>query len=176
MISATIFNPIGRRLGTGSGQIGSGKSRSRRHLLIPGKATATILPKYVTEITYGNDVHRRVGAAIGVGVVTLGIGAMLLLVKTKKHYVGIIWDGTQDGKDKGGMVFKVGKGEYRGFISGLEGLTGKKAVNADIAKVALDFPRTPCHAAITSSYPKCNPQPGVPRARPAPPLNLPSRL
>lgn len=44
----------------------------------------------ITETSYGNDVHRRVGAAVGVGLVTLGIGAMLLLVKTKKHYVGVV--------------------------------------------------------------------------------------
>ena len=30
----------------------------------------------VTEISYGQDVHRRVGAAIGIGVVTLGVGGV----------------------------------------------------------------------------------------------------
>jgi hypothetical protein len=82
----------------------------------------------ITEISYGSDVHRRVGAAIGVGVLTFGIGAMMLLVKTKKHYVGTTW---KDGDKKGGTVFKVGKGEYRGFLTALEGVTGLKAVNAD---------------------------------------------
>lgn len=82
----------------------------------------------ITEVSYGNDVHRRVGAAIGVGLLTLGIGAMLMFAKTKKHYVGINW---ADGDKKGGTVFKVGKGEYRGFIKALEGVTGLKAVNAD---------------------------------------------
>lgn len=99
------------------------------------KQSFTIPPAAVTEVSYGNDVHRRVGAAIGVGLLTLGIGAMLLLVKTKKHYVGIVWDGaTAAGTPpKGGVIFKVGKGEYRGFIAGLEGLTGKKAINTDAA-------------------------------------------
>ncbi len=31
----------------------------------------------ITEITYGQDVHRRIGAAIGIGVVTLGVGACI---------------------------------------------------------------------------------------------------
>jgi hypothetical protein len=103
-------------------------SQDDKRFSIPAKA--------ITEVSYGNDVHRRVGAAVGVALVTLGIGAMLLLVKTKKHYVGVVWDNPNAVADsvappKGGVVFKVGKGEYRGFIAALEGLTGKKAVNAD---------------------------------------------
>ena len=95
---------------------------------VQGKKSVTVPPSTVTEVSYGNDVHRRVGAAVGVAVVTLGIGAMLLLVKTKKHYVGLTW---ADGDKTGGAVFKVGKGEYRGFLTALEGVTGRKAVNAD---------------------------------------------
>jgi hypothetical protein len=106
-------------------------------IVFQGKKNDTIPAKNITEVNYGNDVHRRVGLAVGVGVVTLGLGALLLLVKTKKHYVGVIWAGkvTAEGAtpEKGGIVFKVGKGEYRGFIAALEGLTGLKAVDADIA-------------------------------------------
>jgi len=102
-----------------------------------GKKRHFLPTQNIIEVSYGNDVHRRVGAAIGVGVVTLGLGALMLLVKTKKHYVGIVWtDKVASGTDtpkKGGVVFKVGKGEYRGFIAALEGLTGLKAVDADIA-------------------------------------------
>src|SRR5690349_15413018 len=38
-----------------------------------------ILASSVTEISYGQDVHRRVGAAIGVALVSFGIGALLAL-------------------------------------------------------------------------------------------------
>ena len=96
--------------------------------VVQGKKTYEVLPKSVTEISYGNDVHRRVGAAIGVGLLTFGIGALMMFVKTKKHYVGLTWS---NGDQKGGSVFKVGKGEYRGFLAALEGVTGLKAVNAD---------------------------------------------
>ncbi len=99
---------------------------------IQGKKNFTIPTNSITEVSYGNDVHRRVGAAIGVGVVTLGIGALMALVKTKKHYVGIVWgDKRSPDAKRGGVVFKVGKGEYRGVIAALEGITGLKAVNAD---------------------------------------------
>ena len=46
---------------------------------------ATIPASAVTEISYGQDVHRRVGTAIGLAVVSLGIGAFMLLSKSKKH-------------------------------------------------------------------------------------------
>lgn len=90
----------------------------------------TIKASTVTEISYGQEVHRRVGTAIGVGVVTLGLGSLIALSHSKKHYVGLIWDGG-DGK-KGGLVVQADKNEYRGIIAALEGITGKKAVNSDI--------------------------------------------
>ena len=118
-------------------------------VIVQGKEREVVPVKSITEVSYGNDVHRRVGAAVGVGVVTLGVGALLLLVKTKKHYVGMVWQepgaataampgsavpGSAPGSGaagKGGVVFKVGKGDYRGFMTALEGMTGLKAVNAD---------------------------------------------
>jgi hypothetical protein len=99
--------------------------------LSQGKTNQVIPVKSVTEISYGDDVNRRVGAAIGLAGVSLGIGAFLLLAKTKKHYVGLTWSNPADQAGKGGVVFKVGKGEYRGFLTALEGMTGLKAVNAD---------------------------------------------
>src|SRR5437660_123695 len=43
-----------------------------------GSEEVVVIPaSAITEISYGQDVHRRVGAAIGVAVVSLGIGALL---------------------------------------------------------------------------------------------------
>jgi hypothetical protein len=93
---------------------------------------ATIPASTVTEISYGQDVHRRVGAAIGVGVFTLGIGALMALSKSKKHFVGLTWN---DGGKKGGFAFQADKNEYRGILAGLEGITGKKAIDSDAMNV-----------------------------------------
>ncbi len=101
--------------------------------VMKGKSEALLIPAAaVTEISYGQDVHRRVGAAVGVAVVSLGVGALLALSKSKKHYIGITWD---DGGKKGGMAFQADKNDYRGLLAGLEGVTGKKAANSDTMTV-----------------------------------------
>ena len=97
-----------------------------------GKEILTVPASAVTEISYGQDVHRRVGAAIGVAVVSLGIGALLALSKSKKHYVGLTW---ANGDQKGGFAMQCDKNDYRGVLAGLEGVTGKKAVDSDAMTV-----------------------------------------
>jgi hypothetical protein len=97
-----------------------------------GGVLASIPAASVTEISYGQDVHRRVGTAIGLAVVSLGIGALMLLSKSKKHFVGITW---ADGDKKGGFVMQYDKNNYRGILLGLEGVTGKKAVDSDAMTV-----------------------------------------
>ncbi len=93
---------------------------------------ATVPTSAITEISYGEDVHRRVGAAIGLAVVSFGVGALMALSKSKKHYVGITW---VDGDKKGGFVMQCDKSDYRGVLLGLEGVTGKKAVDSDAMTV-----------------------------------------
>ena len=98
-----------------------------------GKSPVTTIPaSAVTEISYGQDVHRRVGTAVAVGVFTLGIGALTALSKSKKHYVGLTW---ADGDKKGGLAMQCDKNDYRGILAGLEGVTGKKAVDSEAMTV-----------------------------------------
>jgi len=97
-----------------------------------GSEVAVIPATSVTEISYGQDVHRRVGAAIGVAVVSFGLGALLALSKSKKHFVGITWD---NNGQKGGVAFQADKNDYRGLLAGLEGITGKKAVDSETMTV-----------------------------------------
>lgn len=92
----------------------------------------TIPASAITEISYGQDVHRRVGAAIGLAVVSFGIGALMALTKSKKHFVGLTW---ADGNKKGGFAMQCDKNDYRGVLAGLEGVTGKKAVDSDAMTV-----------------------------------------
>jgi hypothetical protein len=92
----------------------------------------TIPTSSVTEISYGQDVHRRVGTAIGLAVISLGIGALMALSKSKKHFVGLTW---ANGDQKGGFAIQCDKSDYRGVLAGLEGVTGKKAVDSDALTV-----------------------------------------
>jgi hypothetical protein len=101
--------------------------------LVKDKKDVVVIPaSAVTEISYGQDVHRRVGAAIGLAVVSFGIGALMALTKSKKHYVGLTW---VDGDKKGGFAMQCDKSDYRGVLAGLEGITGKKAVDSDAMTV-----------------------------------------
>lgn len=96
------------------------------------KDVVTIPASAVTEVSYGQDVHRRIGAAIGIGLVTLGVGALMALTKSKKHFVGLTW---VNGEQKGGFAMQCDKSDYRGVLTGLEGVTGKKAVDSDAMTV-----------------------------------------
>jgi hypothetical protein len=101
--------------------------------LVKDKTDVVTIPAAaITEISYGQDVHRRVGAAIGLAVVSLGIGALMALTKSKKHFVGLTW---ADGDKKGGFAMQCDKNDYRGVLAGLEGVTGKKAVDSDAMTV-----------------------------------------
>jgi hypothetical protein len=91
-----------------------------------------IPPNAITEISYGQDVHRRVGAAIGLAVVSFGIGGLMALSKSKKHFIGITW---AEGDQKGGLAMQCSKNEYRGILAALEGLTGIKAVDSSLLGV-----------------------------------------
>jgi hypothetical protein len=101
--------------------------------LIKGKDELVSIPAAsITEISYGQDVHRRVGAAVGLAVVSFGLGALMALSKSKKHFIGLTW---ATGDVKGGFAVQADKNDYRGLLAALEGLTGKKAVDSDAMNV-----------------------------------------
>ena len=56
----------------------------------------------------------------------------MALSKSKKHFIGLTWD---DNGKKGGFAFQADKKDYRGILAGLEGVTGKKAIDSDTMKV-----------------------------------------
>jgi hypothetical protein len=123
------------------GSLGDIKSGTGLHMFIEptqvrfvrdGQPVTTVPASAITEISYGQDVHRRVGTAVAVGVFTLGLGALTALSKSKKHFVGLTW---ADGDKKGGLAMQCDKNEYRGILAGLEGVSGKKAVDSDAMTV-----------------------------------------
>ncbi len=124
------------------GSLLGAKAGDGAHLVIEPKTIRILVKKdtelvaipadAVTEISYGQDVHRRVGAAIGVAIFTFGIGALLALSKSKKHFIGLTW---ADGDKKGGFAMQCDKNEYRGILAALEGITGKKAIDSEAMTV-----------------------------------------
>ncbi len=101
--------------------------------IVDGKNEIAKIPaSSITEISYGQDVHRRIGAAIGIGIFTLGVGALMALTKSKKHFVGLTWATTNQ---KGGFAMQCDKNDYRGVLAGLEGISGKKAVDSEAMTV-----------------------------------------
>ncbi len=96
-------------------------------LVEQGQEPVVIPASSITEVSYGEDVHRRVGTAIGLAVISFGVGAMMLLAKSKKHFIGITWE---NAGTKGGFALQCDKNDYRGVLAGLEGISGKKAVDS----------------------------------------------
>ena len=142
LIPATAFaGENGYKVAYDGGTLADAKTGTEMKLVLNGdhilvkkgkNEVASIPAAAITEISYGQDVHRRVGAAIGVAIFSLGIGALLALSKSKKHFIGLTWD---DAGKKGGVAFQADKNDYRGLLAGLEGITGKKAVNSDAMTV-----------------------------------------
>ncbi len=82
----------------------------------------SINPKDVVSLSYGQEAHRRVGTAVGLAVISLGIGALSALHKTKLHYIGINFT-DKDGK-KQGVLLQGDKGNFRAILVALQGVTG----------------------------------------------------
>lgn len=84
--------------------------------------SVSIPPKQVTSLSYGQEAHRRVGTAVALGVLSLGVGALFALHKTKLHYIGINYS-DKDG-NKQGLLLQGDKSNFRAIIVALQGVTG----------------------------------------------------
>lgn len=84
-----------------------------------------ILYDKITSLEYGQKAGRRVGAAIGWGVTTLGLAALpILLSKKRKHYFSIGYVG-EDGTNQG-VVLELGKDITRPTLKTFEIRSGQK--------------------------------------------------
>ncbi|MGB9456087.1 MAG: hypothetical protein WCB12_08600 [Bryobacteraceae bacterium] len=82
----------------------------------------------ITGIACATGVHRRLGAAV------LDVVPRMHLGETEDHYVGVTWlnNARTGGRTpKVEVLFRLNKSEYRNFLSGLERLTGKTAVDTN---------------------------------------------
>jgi hypothetical protein len=92
----------------------------------------TIPAASVTEISHGQDVHRRVGAGDRACSCFLRHRSPYGSHEVKEALCRVTW---ADGDKKGGFAMQRDKNDYRGTLAGLEGITGKKAVGSDTMTV-----------------------------------------
>jgi hypothetical protein len=62
-------------------------------------------------------------------VVSFGIGALMARTNSKKYFVGL----TES--TKAAFAIRCDKSDYRGVLAGIEGITGKKAVDSEALTV-----------------------------------------
>jgi hypothetical protein len=82
-----------------------------------GKTDLRISYTRINTIEYGQNVSRRYAAAIL-------ISPILLLSKSRKHFVTLGY--TDEDGNQQALVFRVGKGDIRVFLAGLEARTGRR--------------------------------------------------
>jgi hypothetical protein len=87
-----------------------------------GKTALTIPYEKVNTVEYGQNVSRRYAAAIL-------ISPVLLLSKSRKHFVTLGYVDIQ-GKQQA-LVIRVGKGDIRSVLTGLEARTGRRVEYQD---------------------------------------------
>jgi hypothetical protein len=80
-------------------------------------------------VEYGQTVSRRVAMAIAVSIALPGVGPLLLLSKSRKHFLTVGYTG-DDGKQQA-LVFRVDKGGIRVTLVSLEARTGLKVEYQD---------------------------------------------
>jgi hypothetical protein len=89
---------------------------------------AKIPASAITEIIYGQGVHRTVGTAVTGGVSPLGVGALTASSRSENHFVGVTW---ANGDQRGGVAVQCDRNDCRGVLARLEGISGKRAINSE---------------------------------------------
>ena len=89
----------------------------------------------ITRIDCSTDTHRRFGAAV------LGAVPYAHLGETGNRYVGVAWTNpATDAKTPTvEALFKLNKTEYAAFLSGLERMTGKQAIDTNHTRTAVRY-------------------------------------
>lgn len=95
-------------------------------LMIKGKKengiTVDIPYTSIDSMTYELAARHRVGEGAGVMLLSPATGAVLMLTKTKSHWLDIEY---HDGEAKQEMILRLDKSEYKKVLSTLEARTGK---------------------------------------------------
>ena len=91
-------------------------------LELKDKQRLEIPSKSVTSLSYGQEAHRRVGTMIALAVLVAPVALFGLFHKTRLHFIGIQYT-TPDHKS-GGVLLQGDKGNYRGILVALQGVSG----------------------------------------------------
>lgn len=83
--------------------------------------TVQIPPKSVTNLSYGQEAHRRVGTMIALAILVAPVALFGLLHKTRLHYIGIQYNDAA-GKSAG-ILLQGDKDNYRAILVALQGVT-----------------------------------------------------
>ncbi|HNU01887.1 MAG: PEGA domain-containing protein [Kiritimatiellae bacterium] len=81
----------------------------------------TIDPARVTQLSYGQEAHRRVGTMIALGILLAPLILFGLFHKTRLHFIGIEY--TDDQGRNAGVLIQAHKDNYRGVLMALRGAT-----------------------------------------------------
>lgn len=101
-------------------------------LMIKGKKengiTVEIPYSSIDSMTYELSARHRVGEGAGVMLLSPATGAVLMLTKTKSHWLDVEY---HDGEAKQEMILRLDKSEYEKVLSTLEARTGKSIARLD---------------------------------------------
>ena len=81
----------------------------------------SIDPARVTQLSYGQEAHRRVGTMIALGILVAPLILFGLFHKTRLHFIGIEYTDAQG--QNGGVLIQAHKDNYRGVLMALRGAT-----------------------------------------------------
>lgn len=109
--------------------LNQGKTRatiSADEVILSHRNQAFSIPiQNITRISCSTQVRRRSGATV------LGVVPRLHLDRTERHYVGLTFEADRQQTSAVEAVLKMNGGRYRDFLTTLERLTGRKAVNTN---------------------------------------------
>lgn len=88
--------------------------------------TIEIPTKSVTQLSYGQEAHRRVGTMVALGILVAPLALFGLFHKTRLHFIGIEY--TTAEQKKAGLLLQGDKGNYRAILMALKGATGVAVV------------------------------------------------
>ncbi len=94
-------------------------------IFMQGERRIAVPVKNITEISFGTEVRRRMGASV------LNVVPLMHLGESQSHYIGVSWAGTDGDSAHAQALLQLSRAEYRGFLAALERATGITAVDTN---------------------------------------------